>query len=138
MANDTNHNTTNWPRWQTIVEDHKDDLLRAFNVSNGQIVIGRVEDWIDICAEGYGAAYSSPAAKKIVGDVPVYMCVPMPGSNTSNIEAALFNNMDGAEYVPLTSVQSMSSALPGAILPSQMGAWWWLPLMASMALAVVA
>lgn len=129
----------NLSEWVSVVRDHQDDLIRTFNVSDGQLIVGRVESWIAPCTKGGGGAISSPKAKDLVGDVPVYMCSPYPGSNISRIRTALYDAQESGSgnYTLFDSVQSGSSALPAAVLPSHMGAWWWLPLLASMALTVV-
>lgn len=88
---DRNHRPTlamsndNFTHWVDIVRDHQGDIIFSFNVSEGQLVVGIVEHWIEPCRKAGGGAVSSPIAKKVVGDVPVYMCSAYPGSNSGAI-----------------------------------------------------
>lgn len=129
----------NLSHWVDIVRDHQDELIRSFNVSDGQLIVGKVEDWIEPCTKAGGGAVSSPIAKKVVGDVPVYMCSPYPGSDVDVIRTTLFDGKKNASgnYTLFDSIRSGSSALPAAILPSHLGAWWWLPLLAAVAMTVL-
>lgn len=132
----------NHTQWTDAFLEHQDDVLLAFLGRSGQIVIGRVDNWIDYCSEAGGAAISKPATKKIVGDTPVYMCTPLPGSNLSAVRSALLvgseSNATGWFGVLSGISSNRNSAHPAAFLPSQMDAWWWLPLLGSMAIAVIA
>lgn len=130
----------NHTQWTKTVSDHQDDLMLSFNVSNGQLVVGPVDNWIDYCSEGGGAAISSPTAQQIVGEVPAHMCIPLPGSNLSQVRSVLLdaqNKNATGWFAVMYTISSGSSARPAASLPSNMGAWWWLPLLASLAMAVV-
>lgn len=131
----------NHTAWAEAASEHQDDLFRAFKMRDGYLIVGRVENWISYCSEGGGGAISSQATKDIVGDVPAYLCAVMPGSNSSTVGSALYGGQSMSNstgwYTVLDSITSESSALATAVLPSQMGAWWWIPLLASVAIAVV-
>lgn len=129
----------NYTQWTKTVSEHQDDLMLSFNVSNGQLVVGPVDNWIDYCSEGGGAVISSPTAKQIVGDVPAHMCIPLSGSNLSQVRSALLNADGGKRNSTgwFAVMYTISSASHAAFLPSQLGVWWWLPLLASVAMAVI-
>lgn len=104
---------------------------------DGHLVLGEVQNSIGVCSEGGGGAVTNASTKQIA-DIPLYMCAVLPGGNLKNISAALIKheyNMPGAFRT--LDLRGVSSALPAALLPSHMGAWWWLPLVGSVAMAVV-
>lgn len=130
--------TENHTAWGRAAHDNQEALIDVFNM-DGQLVVGKVEDWISYCSKGGGGAVANPGTQKIVGDVPVYLCAPLPGQNLGNITTALMKDQHDAPgyYRVLISRSSTSSALAAAMLPSQMGAWWWVPLLGSVALTMI-
>lgn len=128
----------NHTAWGEAAYDNQEKLIDVFD-RDGVLVVGKVEDWISYCSKGGGGAVSNPGTRKIVGDVPVYLCAVLPGSKIGPVNSNLMVEQYDAPgyYRVLLGRSSASSAPPGALLPSQMGAWWWLPFVGSVALAII-
>lgn len=104
------------------------ELMSVFDI-DGQLVVGEVEDSINLCSEGGGGAVVNPATKQ-VADIPVYLCAVLPGGNVSSINKAYVNGHNGSAWyaeLDMRGSASSSAGSPTAVSPSQ-GAWWLLLL----------
>lgn len=116
-------------------------MFKCFRNLEGAIVAGNVSSFLDLCSKGGGGVFSSPCTKEYT-DVPVYLCATLPHSTTSNITRALQEGSKSDDWL-MTGLYTGTSRTPcsashaTALYAATMGAWWFVPLLGSVALAVV-
>ncbi|EKC98534.1 hypothetical protein A1Q2_07130 [Trichosporon asahii var. asahii CBS 8904] len=123
-------------KWSSLDDDKKSEILYSFD-EDGQIILGKVQDSIDVCSKAGGGAIVNTSTNAIA-DLPFYLCALLPGSSLDNLTKTLTEEMNtkpGAYR--MLDTRGSSAALTTALPPSQMGAWWWLPLLGSVALAAI-
>lgn len=119
-----------------------DVLTKCFYDLQGQLVAGNVSSFLDLCAEAGGGIVSSPCTKSFT-DVPVYLCATLPKSTTLNVSRILRGGHNDSDDWVVMGVSSGNDRTPcskscaNALLPSKLGAWWFIPLLGSVALAVI-
>lgn len=131
-----NMSAEDYGEWSKLNVEQRRDILECFSM-DGQLVLGEVQDSVSVCSLGGGGAVVNASTHKIV-DIPIYLCAVLPRGSISNVTAALAKHQsDKPGSYRMLDTRGSSSALTTALLPSHMGAWWWLPLLGSVAVAVV-
>lgn len=118
------------------------DDMRGFDGSDGMLVAGDLDGFLDWCSAGGGAVISNPSCTKEYTDVPMYMCAVLPQSSLTNVSVALRRGHNKSDNWMITGFSRGGSRSPcsyshAAYLCPLWGAWWFLPLLGSLALAVI-
>lgn len=125
--------------WESLSADQQQGVMSCFDKwGDGQLVLGEVQNSIAFCSEGGGGAVVNASTSKIT-DLPVYFCTVLSGGKLGDITHSLSDGVhkgNGTLQLLITRGPT-SAAMATAMLPSQMGAWWWLPILASVALAAI-
>lgn len=131
--------------------DHNgtEKLRDYYDVWDGVPVLGNLSSILEICTKGGGGIVYNPLFSQVT-NASLYVCATLPGSSTKQVLNAFYEaDDDASDWFMIGSYWSSpqmmarcnkTASFAAALIPAtsaKLGAWCFIPLLASAALAVI-